>query len=219
MLVTSRPALSRVRLMAPLFAAAIAVLAACGSPSSGAPSSGSGAGGTAKETKAPIKKTLTETDFQGLCAGAPQAAATAYDKTKAGIHPVLGFGSKPYDSDAEKLSPLDIPEGFTVKWDKDKNVYTEIQLVVCAKRTTDTVVKKCDGYKKDGKPTGQVLNLHSTTYEVKLYTASTGDVIATKNIDAPGKDCPSVALSDQTDEYEEVDEQVVAFIQPFVKTT
>jgi hypothetical protein len=203
--------------MAPLF---VAVLAACGSTTAGAPSSaGSGSGGSAKDAKAPIKKTLTETDFQGLCAGAPQEAATAYDKGQTGIHPVLGFGSRPYDTNAEKLTSLDLPEGFTVKWDKDKNVYTEIQLVACAKRTTDTVVKKCDGYKKDGKPTGQVLNLHSTTYEVKLYAAKTGDVVASKTIDAPGKECPMFALNDQTDEYVAIDEQVVAFIQPFVKTT
>jgi hypothetical protein len=211
-----RPVLSHVRMLA--VAAVLVPLAACGSATSGSPS-GSGKDGAANQPAAEqVDKVLFDTDFEGVCAGAPQKGAAAYDQTTAGIHPVLGFGSRPYEADAAKLSPLDIPEGFSRKWAQGQNNLAEIQLVVCAKRTTDTVVKKCDGYKKDNKPTGQVVTLHSTAYDVKVYAARTGEEVAAKTFDAPGKECPMFALSGQTDEYPEIDEQVVAFIQPFVKT-
>lgn len=214
--VKRRPVLSHVRVIAPLLVAVLG-LSACNSSTSGAPASGSGSGGVAQE--ATKDKVLFENDFEGLCSGAPQAGAAAYDKTQSGIHPVLGFSPLSTRSDASRLSKLDVPEGFTRQWKDGQNTLAEIQLVVCAKRTKDTVGKKCDGYKKDGKDTGQVLTLHNATFEVTLYAAKTGEQVATKTIDLKETECPLIAFGDQTDEYPDPKEAVLEFIQPYVKTS
>ncbi len=195
-----------------LFGVVAIGLAVAGCGSSG--SSGTGGGGGDK----PADRVLFDTDFQGVCSGAPQAAAAAYDKATAGIHPLLGFGSSPLETDANKLSALTVPEGFTRRWAQGQNTLAEVQLVVCAKRVKDTVVKTCDGYQKDGKDTGQKVILHNASYEVKLFAAKTGEQLATKNIDATEDDCPTIVTGDTTDYYPHVDETVVAFVQPVVKT-
>ncbi len=197
-----------------LGAVAIGLLVAgCGS-SSDTPASGGGGAGGAK----PVDRVLFDSDFEGVCSGAPQAAAAAYDKAATGIHPVLGFGSSTLNSDANNLLPLTIPEGFTRRWAEGKNNLAEVQLVVCAKRIKDTEVQECDGYQKDGKDTGQVVTLHNASYEVKVFAAKTGEEIAAKTIDATSDECPSFVVSDTKDYYPSVDEAVVTFVQPIVKT-
>jgi hypothetical protein len=195
------------------------VMTACGSSSgssgsAGSPGDGGGGGGGDK----PADRVLFDTDFQGVCSGAPQAAAAAYDKAVAGIHPVLGFGSSPLETDANKLTAMTIPEGFTRRWAQGQNNLAEVQLVVCAKRIKDTATKTCDGYKKNGVDTGQKVTIHNATFEVKLFAAKTGEQLATKNIDASDDDCPTIIPSGTTDHYPTVDESVVAFVQPIVKT-
>lgn len=189
------------------------LVAGCGS-SSGA--TGSGSGG-APGTDKPADRVLFDSDFEGVCSGAPQAAAAAYDKAAGGIHPVLGFGSSTLNSDANSLVPVTIPEGFTRKWQEGKNNLTEVQLVVCAKRIKDTVVKTCDGYKRDGKDTGQVVTLHNASYQVKVYVAKSGEELAAKTVDASSDDCPSFVTSSTKDAYPSIDDEVVAFAQPHVK--
>jgi hypothetical protein len=189
------------------------LVAGCGSSSDDPPASSGGSG-----DDKPVDRVLFDSDFEGVCSGAPQAAAAAYDKATAGIHPVLGFGSSTLNSDANKLLPLTIPEGFTRKWAQGQNNLAEVQLVVCAKRIKDTVVKTCDGYQKDGKDTGQKVTLHNASYELKLFAAKTGEELAAKAIDVNADDCPSFVTSDTTDHYPSVDEAVVAFVQPMVKT-
>ncbi len=188
------------------------LVAGCGSSSDGPGSGGVGSGGDK-----PVDRVLFDSDFEGVCSGAPQAAAAAYDKAAGGIHPLLGFGSSPLESDANKLSTLTIPEGFTRRWAEGKNNLAEVQLVVCAKRIKDTAVKTCDGYKKDGKDTGQKVTIHNATYEVTLFAAKTGEQIASKTIDATDE-CPTIIFGDTKDHYPNVEDAVVAFVQPMVKS-
>jgi hypothetical protein len=203
--------------IAPLVVALLG-LAACNSSTSGAPSSGSGSGGSAAQ-EAKKDKVLFDNDFEDVCSGAPQTGAAAYDKAQPGIHPVLGFAPLTTRADASRMVRMsEIPESFTRQWKDGQNTLAEIQLVVCAKRTKDTVGKKCDGYKKDGKDTGQVLTLHNATFELKLYAAKTGDQIATKTVELKQTECPMIALGDQTDEYPDAKDEVLSFIQPHVKT-
>lgn len=190
--------------------------AGCGSSSDAAtPSGGGGVGGN---TEKPVDRVLFDQDFEGVCAGAPQKAAADYDKAASGIHPLLAFSSSTIDSNASKLAPVTIPEGFTRRWAEGKNNLAEVQLVVCAKRVKDSVVKTCTGYQKDGKDTGQVVTLHNATYEVDLYAAKTGEKVASKTIEAKTTDCPTLIMGDRKDDYASVQDAVVEFIQPHVKT-
>ncbi|RSM89485.1 hypothetical protein DMH04_05685 [Kibdelosporangium aridum] len=214
--VKRRPVLSHVRVIAPLLVALLG-LAACNSSTSGSAASGSGSGSTAAAQEAKKDKVLFESDFEGVCSGAPQAGAAAYDKSQAGIHPALGFYSGSSLADSRMIA-MDIPEGFTREWTDGKNTLAEVQLVVCAKRVKDSVVKKCDGYQRDGKDTGQAITLHNATYEVKLYAAKTGEEVASKTVDLKTDKCPRYARGDQTDEYPDVKEDALAFIQPHLKT-
>ncbi|SMD24320.1 hypothetical protein SAMN05661093_08421 [Kibdelosporangium aridum] len=216
MYVKHRPVLSHVRVIAPLLVAVLG-LSACNSSTSGAPASGSGAGSTGAAQEAKKDKVLFESDFEGVCSGAPQAAAAAYDKSQAGIHPALGFYS-PSSAVDTKMIAMQIPDGFTREWTDGKNTLAEVQLVVCAKRVKDSVVKKCDGYQRDGKDSGQVVTLHNATYEVKLYAAKTGQEVAAKTIDLKADECPRYVLGDQTDEFPDIKDDALAFIQPHIKT-
>jgi hypothetical protein len=189
--------------------------AGCGSSSSGGTATPGGQGGTPAK---PVDRVLFTQDFEGLCSGAPQQGAADYDKSVAGIHPVVGFSSSTIDADASKLSEITIPEGFTRRWAEGKNNLAEVELVVCAKRVKDSVVKTCTGYQKDGKDTGQVVTLHNASYQVDLYAAKTGEKIASKAIEAKTTDCPTLIMGDRKDDYASVQDAVVEFVQPHVKT-
>jgi hypothetical protein len=189
------------------------VTAGCGS-SGGGTATPAGGGAEAK----PVDKVLFTQDFEGVCAGAPQQGAADYDKSVAGIHPVVGFSSSTIDSDAKKLSEITIPEGFTRRWAEGKNNLKEVELVVCAKRVKDDVVKTCTGYQKDGKDTGQVVTLHNATYQVDLYAAKTAEKVASKVIDVKTTDCPTLIMGDRKDDYPSAQDAVVEFMQPHVKT-
>lgn len=210
-----RSALSLVRAVVPLV---VAAGLAAGCNSSGEPGTAEEADQAVPVAQAPEDRVLFDTDFEGVCSGAPQAGAAAYDKARPGIHPVLGFSSSTIDVNADKLSALTIPEGFTRRWKDGSNTLAEVELVVCARRTTDTVVRTCDGYQRDGKDTGQVVTLHSAGYEVTLHAAKTGEKVAGTTIETPATDCPTIIMGDRKDDYPDPADAVVEFIQPYVKT-
>jgi hypothetical protein len=196
----------------PLILAVSIAIGGCGSSADSTLAAEPGTGAGASKDRV-----LFDTDFEGVCSGAPVAAATAYDRSEPGIHPVLAFGTSSIDADDGKLYPVTVPEGFTRRFQADGNALAEIQLVACAKRTAEQKDKTCDGYQKDGVDTGQVIDSFRATYELSLYAATTGEKLDGKTVDLPAAECPTIVMSGRKADYPAVEDTVLEFVQPYVK--
>ena len=168
----------------PMVALTALALAACGDE----------AGDSAAETQASSSdsaadptKTLFASDFEGVCSGATVSAAAAYDPAGEG-HKVLMFETWKNDDLIERSSSL--PDDWTVQFSAEENMYKQVDLVLCAKRTAETKVKTCEGYKSDGKETQNKVNWHTATYELTLVEATTGKTVAEGSVNADSDSCP-----------------------------
>jgi hypothetical protein len=215
MRLTHRPS-RRAGLILAVAAGFLVVSCGSGSSSSGSQSkSTSGSGGTTATTTG---AKLFPDDFQPVCQGATQSRATGYDKAAA-VHKVLYFETY-QDSLLDQSSQL--PTDWTVTFDANANVYTAIDVVACAVRTSDTFVKDCDGYETDNKPTNNKVKLHTAKYTVSVHEASTGKVLGTTEMSGDSTDCPMLQSFDgdneTVDSYSTPSkDDLVAFIKPFVQ--
>jgi hypothetical protein len=183
------------------------VLGACGGSGGEQPS---GAGTT---SPAP----LFPDAFKGVCAGAGVDKATAYNKN-ATSHKALLFQT--YDDDLQDQSHL-LPPAWTVTFAPKGDALTAIDLVVCAERTKDKLVKTCDGYKDDNKPTGNKVRWHTATYDVTVHEAKTAKQLSKTQLEATDETCPLIASFDsknQTiDMYDTLkDTALNKVLQPFM---
>lgn len=198
------------RWKAPAIAAmSVVVLAACGGgDDTGAPT---GAGQTADAPLFPDA-------FKGVCSGAGVATATPFD-SDAKTHKALLFQT--YDDDLQDQSHR-LPPAWTVTFSPTSDALTAIDVVICARRTADQLVKTCDGYKTDGKPTGNKVRWHTATYDVSAYEAKTGKKLASKSAEAADETCPMLASFDgkneTIDSYAALsDATLTTFAKPFVQ--
>lgn len=187
----------------------VASLAACSGDKSGSD------GGTST----PAAEKLFPTNFEGVCSGASVSAATPYDKNAAShkaLYFVIGDGEvSDYSSS--------LPQDWTVTFKPEGNAFKAIDLVACAKRTADKMVKVCEDYKVDGKPTKNKLRLHSATYELSVHEAVTGKQLGeSKTLKAEDSTCPMFASFDgeneTKNEYTRLKDAVVSdFLKPYVQ--
>lgn len=175
------------------------------------------AGDTATDTAdAPAKK-LFANDFKGVCSGATVSGATAYDP-EAESHKAVMFETWKNDDFIDRSSSA-LPDDWTVQFSADDDVYRQVDLVVCAKRSAAQKVKTCDGYKSDGKETRNKVNWHTATYDVTLVEATTGKTVAETTIEANDDSCPMFqsfeGTSDTVDGYARPTEPAITeFVKP-----
>ena len=132
----------------PALAAVALTLAACGDEAGGGDAdAGSDSEASSGDTAAAPAKKLFANDFKGVCSGATVSAATAYDP-EGESHKALMFETWKNDDLIDRSSSL--PDDWTVRYSSEEDMYKQIDLVVCAKRTAAEKVKTCEGYKTDG---------------------------------------------------------------------
>lgn len=156
--------------------------------------------------------------FKGVCSGAGVPQATAFDPA-AKTHKALLFQT--YTDDLQDQSHR-LPPAWTVQFSPNKDALTAIDVVICAKRTEAELVKTCDGYKSDGKPTDNKVRWHTASYEVSAHEAKTGKELASKTLGATDETCPMFASFDGTnetiDDYATPSDSALAdFAKPFTQ--
>ena len=155
------------------------------------------------------------TDFGDVCRGVSLAGATAYDP--AHRHPPADHdGGEP--PTYEQIGAL-LPD----QWDPAIGEEQTVELVVCLDRTTATLTKTCDGYlDDDGNDSGNTVEMYDASYDVRLVAATTGEAVASTQMDATDTECPMLAVFDADDpieeQYAEPTDELTAWLVQYVET-
>ena len=183
-----------------------------------------GGGAAAKKTSgeevpaflADLKRVCTtQVGFLGL---------TAYEAGAGGgagrVHPVALF--EDYRGAGFIDSSRTLPAGWQVEQDgnyADSSELKAIELVACSDRTTESptgVVCTFDG-DKDEAPAK--LELVDATYEVKVYAATTGELVHSATLEAKNSECPFIATfkkGDKTFVNEPSDDDYIGVLKAVV---
>ena len=174
--------------------------------------------GAAVEATSPptIAEVNILTDFGDVCRGVTLDGATAYDGTRTGVHPIMTMAGEPPSYDQ---AGANLPD----KWDPAIGSEQTVELVVCLDRTATTLTQTCTGYLDDsGNDTGNKVEMYDASYDVRLVAATTGEEVATTQMDATEPDCPTIALFDEGDpteeEYAEPTDELTAWLVQYVET-
>ena len=156
------------------------------------------------------------TDFGDVCRGVALPGATAYDPSRAGVHPIMTLAGEPPSYDAAGAL---LPD----QWDPAIGSEQTVELVVCLDRTSATKSQTCTGYLDDaGNDSGNTVEMYDTSYTVRLVAATTAEEVATTQMDATEPDCPTLALFDEGDpvreEYAEPTDELTAWLVQYVET-
>jgi hypothetical protein len=156
------------------------------------------------------------TDFGDVCRGVTLAGATAYDPARIGVHPLITMAGEP--PSYEQVGAL-LPD----QWDPVIGEEQTVELIACLDRSTATLVKTCDGYlDDDGNDSGNTVEMYDASYDVRLVAATTGEVVASTQMDATDTECPMLAVFDADDpieeQYAEPTDELTAWLVQYVET-
>ena len=156
------------------------------------------------------------TDFGDVCRGVSLAGATIYDPARTGIHPLITMAGEP--PSYEQVGAL-LPD----KWDPAIGEEQTVELVVCLDRTTATLTQTCDGYlDDDGNDSGNTVEMYDASYDVRLVAATTGEAVASTQMDATDTECPMLVVFDADDpveeQYAEPTDELTAWLVQYVET-
>ena len=177
------------------------------------------------ETEAPVEVEAPDatavavdilTDFGDVCRGVTLPGATAYDPARAGVHPLITMAG---EDPSYETSLAVLPD----QWDPVTGEEQTVELVACMNRTSSALVQTCDGYlDDDGNDTGNVVEMHDTTYDIRVIAATTGEVVATTQLEATDEECPSFVFFEADEPvkpwYAEPTDSLTAFLAPYVET-
>ena len=173
---------------------------------------------TAAEPTSPptIAEVNILTDFGDVCRGVSLAGATAYDPARAGVHPLITMAGEP--PTYEQAGAL-LPD----QWDPVIGEEQTVELIACLDRTTATRTKTCTGYlDDDGNDSGNTVEMYDASYDVRLVAATTGEVVASTQMDATDTECPMLAVFDADDpveeQYAEPTDELTAWLVQYVET-
>jgi hypothetical protein len=156
------------------------------------------------------------TDFGDVCRGVSLEGATAYDPARTGVHPLITMAGEP--PTYEQVGAL-LPD----KWDPAIGEEQTVELIACLDRTTATLTQTCDGYlDDDGNDSGNTVEMYDASYDVRLVAATTGEVVASTQMDATDTECPMLAVFDADDpveeQYAEPTDELTAWLVQYVET-
>ena len=173
---------------------------------------------TAPEATSPptIAEVNILTDFGDVCRGVSLDGATAYDAARTGVHPQITMAGEP--PSYEQVGAL-LPD----KWDPVIGQEQTVELVTCLDRTTATLTQTCDGYlDDDGNDSGNTVEMYDASYDVRLVAATTGEVVASTQMDATDTECPMLVVFDADDpveeQYAEPTDELTAWLVQYVET-
>ncbi len=136
---------------------------------------------------------VADADLRAVCQGVASSASPENSKSTGVIHPIKMFVGKPpgYDIYGPALPTT---------WEASSN----IELIGCADRVEEKLVKTCDGYKRDNKATGNKIEMFDAVYNLRILEAKTGKQISEPiRIDSKAGDCSMLKSFDGTNVTEQ----------------
>ena len=156
------------------------------------------------------------TDFGDVCRGVKLEGATAYDGARSGVHPLITMAGEP---PAYEQAGALLPD----KWDPAIGSEQTVELIACLDRTAATLTQTCDGYLDDGgNDSGNTVEMYDTSYDVRLVAATTGEEVASTQMDATETECPMLVVFEEGDpveeQYAEPTDELTAWLVQYVET-
>jgi len=139
----------------------------------GSDGGGSDKGGSTGDDTNAVETPLFPDDFEPVCQGATVSKATPYDAAAIG-HKALYFAT--YEDSILDQS-TELPADWSVTFSATGDALQAVDLVACAVRSAEQLVRTCTGYQDDGKDTGNEVRWHTATYDVSVREATTGTVL------------------------------------------
>jgi len=202
----------------------LSVLHACGgdddSDGAAAPTdSPDTTGAVATSPAATTPPTLAEvnilTDFGDVCRGVTLPGASPYDPARAGVHPLVALAGE--DPGYETAG-----SGLPDTWAPTVGQEQTVELVACLDRTTSTLSQTCEGYSDDSGNESGTVEMYDASYDVELIAATSGDVVASTQMDATDADCPILVMFDANDpvseQYAEPTDELTSWLADYVET-
>lgn len=178
--------------------------------------------GTSEPKETPTDAPLTIWEFEKVCRQGVIDEATAYDAGVGKVHPILLFErDAPNENDYSSMtnSILKLPETWMVDYQGDA---TTVELVACITRISDEFVETCEYEDDEEEDKVYLLDVHNASYEIKVFTATTGDELGSTTLDAAYDDCPMFHMFSGGDEKEQTfasleGGDIQAFLEQFVQ--
>jgi hypothetical protein len=171
-------------------------------------------------TAEPTERPLSSYDFEDVCRRGTVERAPVYNpEVETGaIHPIVIFKRNSADDSYSSMLPstLELPVPWTVDIGDDHGA---VELVVCLTGIDSSLADECS-YEDDESDDEYILNIYDTTYEVKIYTAHTGEEIASTTVKAQYETCPMIHLFSEKveDAYASPPSaSLEEFLQPYVE--
>lgn len=131
-------------------------------------------------------------DFKRVCTTQVGFPGVAPYEAGPGIHPVVLF--EDFRGEGFVQSSRSLPDGWMVKQDTNFEDTTDLeaaQLVACSDRVKEIPTGVVCTFDDDGAKVE--LELVNAVYEVKVYTATTGELKHQKTLEANDSECPYIA--------------------------
>jgi hypothetical protein len=196
-----------------LMVTALATLGACGGDDDATEPTPTASGAVAPVSDAPTGSVTDETpaattlaptaqhfdsDLHPVCRGTGAEWATPYDPAAAGAHKVVLLEGESESDLSDRSTWLN--QEWQVLFDTATDAYAEVSLVVCAIRTGAEKTETCTGYTDDDDPSfAGTVDVYVSTFAVTVRDATTAEVIAETELDAPESECPMFAMFDEGD--------------------
>lgn len=129
-----------------------------------------------------------------VCNGTVLDVAAEYDASSGSLHPIALYSQNSFDGtiyDFMFPSQTNLPEEWTVPVDQP---FSDIELVGCLARVSETLVESCEGYEIDETSDSGTVEIYDAVYELTIYAPKTGEVIGTETIETFMDECPSFVM-------------------------
>jgi hypothetical protein len=199
----------------------LTALTACGGggDSDVAADSGNKAGATTTTAAEPeVDVPAFPGDFDRLCTTQVGFKGVAAYEGGPGPHPLMFFDDHRGEGFVESAQQL--PAGWKVEQDmnyEDNSDLQKTQLVACNDRVKEIPTGIVCDFEDDGEAIK--LELVDSDYDLKVYAASTGELVHEAHLEARSKECPYVAAfqkGDKTFVNEPTEDQLINALKPVV---
>ncbi|NER79938.1 MAG: hypothetical protein F6K42_10210 [Leptolyngbya sp. SIO1D8] len=155
-------------------------------------------------------------DFSQVCNGIALTSAKGYQATAGEVHHLYVF-DRENDSESFSKSYKELPDGWEMEWEESQ----ETQLVACLTATQQTLANTCE-FEPEGEETDlYVLETYSTTYDVAIYAAQSGEQLDSTTFELEGEECPVFHLfteGELTDTSNaDYSQALLEFVKPYVQ--
>ena len=155
-------------------------------------------------------------DFAQVCNGIALSSAKGYESTPGEIHHLYVF-DRDNDSESFSKSYRELPDGWEMEWEESQ----ETQLVACLTVIEETLAETCE-FEPDGEETDvYVLETYSTTYDVAIYAAQSGEQLGNTTFELQSEECPVFHMfteGELTDTSSaDYSQALLEFVKPYVQ--